>query len=109
MLKGFTDSKFVLTPAMLWLHRKRTFGISRNLINLIQVSMHNSNQVQMNLLGKPAYSKDIYQIGMFSEVELQRQSDLRSKSGLKIRGSWYLVLDFTPEKVPMDKLYAPDL
>ena len=109
LLKGFTDSRFVLTPAMLWLFRKRTFGISRNLINLIQVSMHNSNLIQMTLNGKVAFTTEIYQIGIFSEVELQRQIDIQSKSGLKIRGKWYLKLDFTPEKVPMDRLYAPEL
>lgn len=92
--KGFTEKTHMLTPTLLWLFRKQSFGVSKAIFHLIQATMHNSNLFQITLDGKQAYDIKIIVIGIFSDDEL------REKSGglLKMEG-WerYIELDFLPE------------
>lgn len=72
--KGFTERSHAITPSMLWVFHKQSFGVSNAIFHLIQATMHNSNFIQMNLFGEVAYDIEIIVIGIFSDYELREKS-----------------------------------
>ena len=70
LLKSFREDKYILTSAMMWYFRKRSYGISRSLFNLIQL-MHNSIFLSMKNDGSCHENGIMYmKIGIFSAKEL---------------------------------------
>ena len=74
--------------------RKRSFGVSRSLFNLIH-HLRNSNARQKTLDGKNDETENFDFLGIFSQPNLQEIGELH-QSEVPIMG-WYVVLDFDPE------------
>lgn len=95
LAKGFMDKEHLLTPAILWLLKKRSYGVSGNLFHLIQ-HMHNSNPMQKTLSGAADLTENFEVIGIYSQEKLQEMAVLQ-RSHMHIAG-WYIILDFSPEE-----------
>ncbi len=99
LAKSFMEERYMLTPAMLWINNMRSYGLSKNLIDLIQGSMHISNgdsqKISTTLQGEESEWGGFKLIGIFSREALHRQAIERG-SQVEVRG-WAIELDFMPE------------
>jgi len=61
----------VLTLALCWLFRKRSFAISGDMYELIQISIHHRKRIQIDLLGEEIILNEVWVfIGIFSAEKL---------------------------------------
>jgi len=72
LTKMKTESKTqVLTLALCWLFRKRSFAISGDLYELIQISINHRKMIQIDLLGEEVILNEVWLfIGIFSAGKL---------------------------------------